>query len=269
MCSVLCLFSFGAIEKSIPQSPSQLKLKITETISESLQAISRRNEAYGYAHQAKGTHFSREELDHQNRLNAQYNEDDNHSVSVVSEQSSKSSKRSDRARRNNHTKKVSKERDRPPVKRDAWINRPPSPEESNHSYSTSYTDATESDGGQFFLERGRSPTPELRETGQSRRHHYDMTTNILNEKLEKSLTFSPQQQKSKKSNGYSKSSLSTSVRSQDGSYVPAGNQRQQDDDAMSERSMTSRTSTASETLERARNRKDFWSNKNKKLAFEG
>lgn len=95
-----------------------------------------------------------------------------------------------------------------------------------------------------------------------------MTTNILNEKLEKSLTFSPSRQQKPKQNGKSKGSLSTSLKSQDGSYVPPVEHKQRDDDVMSERSMTSRASTASETLERARNRRDFWSNKNKRLEFE-
>jgi hypothetical protein len=87
-----------------------------------------------------------------------------------------------------------------------------------------------------------------------------MTTNILNEKLRKSLTFSDEKQKQSKSqNGYQKrSSPSTSVRSQDGSYL----ERHRDEDVMSEVSMTSRASTASVTLEKARDRRNnFWQKK--------
>lgn len=85
-----------------------------------------------------------------------------------------------------------------------------------------------------------------------------MTTNILNEKLEKSLTFSPPKANLLKNNSNKKAS-------QDGSYV-ASKVRQ--DDAMSEVSMSSRASTASDTLQRAKNRQDFWSKQNKRLEFE-
>lgn len=144
--------------------------------------------------------------------------------------------------------------DRPPPRREAWVKRQASPVESERSFSTTYSGTTETTADQFFLERGRSPTPELRETGKARRHHYDMTTNILNEKLRKSLTFSDEKKKDPVI-GYHRQTIPLSVRSQDGSYSA----RHRDDDVMSEVSMASQASTASKTLEKAKERRDnFW-----------
>ena len=157
------------------------------------------------------------------------------------------------------------------------------------------TDAT-SDDDEMVLERGRSPTPELRDTRSSRRHHLDITTNILNDSFQKSLSFS---KKKKPSQGVRNGSstppkderhmrpgspassvgLGDDARSYtpprkverpppdasgNGSIVSArGGVGEGDDDVLSVSAMSSRASTASETLERARKRRDeFWKKEN-------
>ena len=157
------------------------------------------------------------------------------------------------------------------------------------------TDAT-SDDDEMVLERGRSPTPELRDTRSSRRHHLDITTNILNDSFEKSLSFS---KKKKPSQGVRNGSTTPPNEKRDirpvspassvglgddarsytpprkverprpdasgnGSIVSAGGGvGERDDDVLSVSAMSSRASTASETLERARKRRDeFWKKEN-------
>lgn len=155
------------------------------------------------------------------------------------------------------------------------------------------TDAT-SDDDEMVLERGRSPTPELRDTRSSRRHHLDITTNILNDSFEKSLSFS---KKKKPSQGVRNGSTTPPNEKRDirpvspassvglgddarsytpprkverprpdasgnGSIVSAGGGvGEGDDDVLSVSAMS--MSTASETLERARKRRDeFWKKEN-------
>ena len=131
--------------------------------------------------------------------------------------------------------------------------------------------------------RGRSPTPELRDTRSSRGHHLDITMNILNDSFQKSLSFS---KKKKPSQGVRNGSTTppkegremrpvspvpsvgsgdaarsyTPPRkveqpppdaSGDGSVVSAGKGvGKRDDDVLSVSAMSSRASTESETLER-------------------
>ena len=66
--------------------------------------------------------------------------------------------------------------------------------ESAASFADSFSAESDEIG---FLERGRSPTPELREVGQTRRHHLDITTNLFNESLlDKSISPSKTRTKS-------------------------------------------------------------------------
>lgn len=200
----------------------------------------------------------------------------------------------------------------PPRRREAWAEeRSHSPTGSEDRRADSGTDATSDDGTDMVLERGRSPTPELRDTRTSRRHHLDVTTNILNDSFEKSASLSrekkppPSQSYNKPGrNGYStpprevretrspmeeKEARTASPASSVGlgddarSFTPirkveisppdprhvsppasvGGSERGRDDDVLSVSAMSSRASTASETLERARKRRDeFWKREN-------
>lgn len=153
------------------------------------------------------------------------------------------------------------------------------------------TEATD-DVDDMVLERGRSPTPELRDTRTSRRHHLDVTTNILNDSFEKSLSLS-KKKKPSPSRGYlpkeerelrpSSPASSVGLGGDARSYTPprkveisppdhrrvsppasvGGSEGGRDDDVLSVSAMSSRASTASETLERARKRRDdFWKREN-------
>ena len=252
-----------------------------------LKVVERRNQAYGYSQHARGTHFSRENLDAINR-----------------EQAERASSRSESQRSSSPAEE--KKRDfmprprprsaSPPRRREAWTEeREHLPRRSEDRRMSFGTDAT-SDDNEMVLERGRSPTPELRDTRSSRRHHLDITTNILNDSFEKSLSFS---KKKKPSQGVRNESttppkegremrpvspafsvglgddakLYTPPRkverpppdaSGDGSVVSAGGGvGERDDDVLSVSAMSSRASTASETLERARKRRDeFWKKEN-------
>jgi len=195
----------------------------------------------------------------------------------------------------------------PPRRREAWTEgHSRSPRESGDRQAGSGTEAT-SDDEDMVLERGRSPTPELREARHSRRHHLDVTTNLLNDSFEKSLSLS-KKKKPSPSRTYSKaghngpgappreekdfrpSSPASSVGLGDDarSYTPprqviprkveisppdhphvsppasvGGSEGVRDDDVLSVSAMSSRASTASETLERARKRRDeFWKREN-------
>ena len=234
-----------------------------------MQAIERRNDAYGYSHRSRGTHFSRENLDEMNRERAREDEEES-----PASQRSTSSEKVDRIRRNKDKSSSPPER-KPPRKREAWADaRPPSPNDSEVSQITFGTDKMYSeDDDELFIERGRSPTPELREVGQSRRHHLDLTTNILNDHLRKSLTLSeakgappPRKHRERKEaerreRSYERKTPPSSIAdhsSDGGSYRPP-----KEDDVMSEGAMSSRVSVASETLDRARKRRDeFWSGDN-------
>ena len=185
----------------------------------------------------------------------------------------------------------------PPRRREAWTEvRSRSPRESEVRRTGSGTEAT-SDDEDMVLERGRSPTPELRDARLSRRHHLDVTTNILNDSFEKSLSLSKKKEPSpSRSHGHGTSpreekeirpsSPASSIGLGDDarSYTPprqgiprkveksppdprrasppgsvAGSEGRREDDVLSVSAMSSRASTASETLERARKRRDeFW-----------
>ena len=150
------------------------------------------------------------------------------------------------------------------------------------------TEAT-SDDDEMVLERGRSPTPELRDTRSSRRHHLDVTTNILNDSFEKSLSLSKKKKPSRGSPKVERDVRPVSPASSVGlgddarSYTPprkvdrsppdppgvssivsvAGSEGERDDDVLSVSAMSSRASTASKTLERAKKRRDeFWKREN-------
>lgn len=265
-----------------------------------LQVIQRRNEAYGHAHHARGTHFSRERLDDMNREQAERGSsrsESQRSLSPVEERS--------RDRRRQPPSRTRSES--PPRRREAWTeDRSRSPRESGDRRAGSGTEAT-SDDEDMVLERGRSPTPELRDARHSRRHHLDVTTNLLNDSFEKSLSLS-KKKKPSPSRTYSKaghnehgappreerdfrpSSPASSVGLGDDarSYTPprraiprkveisppdrprvsppasvGGSEGGRDDDMLSVSAMSSRASTASETLERARKRRDeFWKREN-------
>lgn len=261
-----------------------------------LQVIQRRNEAYGYAHHARGTHFSRESLDEINRDQAERagsRSDSQRSLSPAEERS-----RNRTVHPRYRTRSAS-----PPRRREAWAEvRSRSPAGSQDRRAGSGTEATSDDETDMVLERGRSPTPELRDTRTSRRHHLDVTTNILNDSFEKSLSLSkkkkpsPSRDYSKPGrNGYSTppreerevrpSSPASSVGLGDDarSFTPprkvemsppdlrrvsppasvGGSEKGRDDDVLSVSAMSSRASTASETLERARKRRDdFWKQEN-------
>lgn len=252
------------------------------------QVLHRRNEAYGYAHNARGTHFSRESLDEINREQAER-------AGSLSSAEEKSRNRTAHPR--SRARSMS-----PPRRREAWTEeRSRSPTGSEDRRAGSGTDATSDDGTDMILERGRSPTPELRDTRTSRRHHLDVTTDILNDSFEKSVSLS--RKKKPASRGYSKSGRNgystppredrearpTSPASSVGlgddarSFTPprrvnisppdprqvsppasvGGSVRGRDDDVLSVSAMSSRASTASETLERARKRRDeFWKREN-------
>ena len=179
----------------------------------------------------------------------------------------------------------------PPRRREAWAeDRARSPRESDDRRVE-----TNSEHDEMVLERGRSPTPELRDTRISRRHHLDVTTNILNDSFEKSLSISDQR-KPRSRDGFAPppkeerelrpASPASSIGLGDDarSYTPPrkvqersppeppgvspvatleGREGRRDDDVLSVSAMSSRASTASETLERARKRRDeFWKREN-------
>jgi len=247
------------------------------------QVLERRNDAYGYSQRARGTHFSRESLDEINREQAERASSRSGSQRSFSphEQRSRGREVKPRARARSTS---------PPRKREAWAEvRARSPRGSDDRQVGSGTEGT-SDDDDMILERGRSPTPELRDTKSSRRHHLDVTTNILNDSFEKSLSIS----KKKKSpsrcsrNGYTtppkeerderpaSPASSVSLAGDARSYTPPrmverspphtpvaspvgslrGGKGGRDDDVLSVSSMSSRASTASETLERAKKRLD-------------
>ena len=261
----------------------------------SLQVIQRRSEAYGHAHHARGTHFSRERLDDMNREQAERESSRSESQRSLSPAEERSRDR--RGQAPSRTRSVS-----PPRRREAWTEvRSRSPRGAG-----SGTEAT-SDDEDMVLERGRSPTPELRDARHSRRHHLDVTTNLLNDSFEKSLSLS-KEKKPSPSRTYSKaghkghdappreekdfrpSSPASSVGLGDDarSYTPprrpiprkveisppdrprvsppvsvGGSEGRRDDDVLSVSAMSSRASTASETLERAKKRRDeFWKREN-------
>ena len=182
----------------------------------------------------------------------------------------------------------------PPRRREAWAEvRARSPRESDDRRVEA-----NSDDDAMVLERGRSPTPELRDTRISRRHHLDVTTNILNDSFEKSLSISDQRKPRsrgsrddyapppKEERQLRPASPSSSIGLGDDarSYTPPrkvqersppeppgaspvatleGREGRRDDDVLSVSAMSSRASTASETLERARKRRDeFWKREN-------
>ena len=265
-----------------------------------LQVIQRRNDAYGHAHHARGTHFSRERLDDMNREQAERESSRSESQRSLSPAEERS-----RDPRGQHPSRTRSES--PPRRREAWTEgHSRSPRESGDRQAGSGTEAT-SDDEDMVLERGRSPTPELREARHSRRHHLDVTTNLLNDSFEKSLSLS-KKKKPSPSRTYSKaghngpgappreekdfrpSSPASSVGLGDDarSYTPprqviprkveisppdhphvsppasvGGSEGVRDDDVLSVSAMSSRASTASETLERARKRRDeFWKREN-------
>lgn len=259
-----------------------------------LQVLQRRNEAYGHAHHARGTHFSRESLDEMNREQAE--RETSRSESQRSLSPTEERGRDRRGQPRSRTRSES-----PPRRREAWTEvRSRSPRESEDRRASSGTEAT-SDDEDMVLERGRSPTPELRDARLSRRHHLDVTTNILNDSFEKSLSLS-KKKKPSPSRSYERgtppreekegrpSSPASSVGLGDDArtFTPPrqgiprkveisppdprrvsppgsarGSEGGRDDDVLSVSAMSSRASTASETLERARKRRDeFWKQEN-------
>ncbi|KAL9972109.1 hypothetical protein ACROYT_G018357 [Oculina patagonica] len=256
------------------------------------QVLQRRKEAYGHAHHARGTHFSRESLDEMNREHAERESSRSESQRSLSPAEEKSRDRKGQPR--SRTRSES-----PPRRREAWTEvRSRSPRESEDRRAGSGTEAT-SDDEDMVLERGRSPTPELRDARLSRRHHLDVTTNILNDSFEKSLSLS-KKKKPSRSHGRGTppreereirpSSPASSVGLGDDArtYTPprqgiprkveisppdprrvsppgsvGGSGGGRDDDVLSVSAMSSRASTASETLQRARKRRDeFWKQEN-------
>lgn len=262
-----------------------------------MQVIQRRSEAYGHAHHARGTHFSRERLDDMNREQAERESSRSESQRSLSPAEERS-----RNRRGQHLSPTRSES--PPRRREAWAEvYSQSPRESVDRRAGSGTETT-GDDEDIVLERGRSPTPELRDAKHSRRHHLDVTTNLLNDSFEKSLSLS-KKMKPPHSRTYSKaghnappreekdfrpSSPASSVGLGDDarSYTPprrpipgkveisspdrphvsppasvGGSEGGRDDDVLSVSAMSSRASTASETLERAKKRRDeFWKREN-------
>ena len=253
-----------------------------------LKVVERRNQAYGYSQHARGTHFSRENLDAINREQAER-------ASSRSESHRSSSPAEERKRDRDFMPRPRPRSASPPRRREAWAEeREHLPRRSDDRRMSLGTDAT-SDDDEMVLERGRSPTPELRDTRSSRRHHLDITTNILNDSFEKSLSFSKKKPSQGVRNGSSTPpkderhmrpvSPASSVglgddarsytpprkverpppdASGNGSIVSAGGDvGEGDDDVLSVSAMSSRASTASETLERARKRRDeFWKKEN-------
>ena len=259
------------------------------------QVLERRSEAYGHAHHARGTHFSRESLDGMNREQAEHesSRSESHRSLSPTEEGSKG--------RKGQRSRPRPRSESPPRRREAWTEvRPRSPKESEDRREGSGTEAT-SDNEDMILERGRSPTPELRDARLSRRHHLDVTTNILNDSFEKSMSLS-KKKKPSPSRSYGRGtppreeklirplSPASSVGLGDDarSYTPprrgiprkvdtsppdprrvsppasvGGSGGGRDDDVLSVSAMSSRASTASETLERARKRRDeFWKQEN-------
>lgn len=254
--------------------------------------LERRNEAYGYSEHARGTHFSRESLDEMNREQAERESSRSESQRSLSPAEERSRGRQVKPR--SRTRSAS-----PPRKREAWAEvRAHSPRESDHGRAGSGTEAT-SDDDDMVLERGRSPTPELRDTRTSRRHHLDVTTNILNDSFEKSLSFSKKKKKPSPPRGFGDGYATPPKEERDvrpaspassvglggdaRSYKPprkvdvsppdhpgvspvgsvGGSEKGRDDDVLSVSAMSSRASTASETLKRARKRRDeFWKREN-------
>ena len=149
------------------------------------QVLERRHEAYGYSHNSRGTHFSRESLNEMNREQAE-----RESARSESQNSQFSPRERSKDRRVKGT--LEEKFDRPPMRREAWEEiKPRSPKEPPvNVHPNSGTEEISDDEEMVFLERGRSPTPELRDTKDSRRHHLDVTTNILNDSFHKALNLS-------------------------------------------------------------------------------
>lgn len=186
----------------------------------------------------------------------------------------------------------------PPRKREAWSEVPKRfPRKVQDEEEGKGTAATSDDDNEMVLERGRSPTPELRDRRRSRRHHLDVTTNVLNDSLEKSLSISEKNKShslpnhdeplvplKQEGNGRPDSPASSIALGDDASsYKPQRKEqersppdlpgarpgpglggeegRREDEDVLSVSAMSRRASTASETLERAKKRRDkFWKN---------
>lgn len=251
------------------------------------QVLERRNEAYGYSQHARGTHFSRESLDEMNREQAER-------ASSRSESQRSHSPAEERSR-GREVKSRSRVRSAsPPRRREVWTDvRPSYQRQSDHRRGSSGTEAT-SDDDKMVLERGRSPTPELRDTRQSRRHHLDVTTDMLSDSFEKSLSISkkmkkpsvhghrdgsappPKEEKAVRPTspassiglGADAASFTPSRKAQEKpppnppDTSPVADEVLRDDDVLSVSAMSSRASVASETLERARKRRDeFWKEK--------
>lgn len=261
------------------------------------QVLERRNEAYGYSQHARGTHFSRESLDEMNREQADR-------ASSRSESYGSYSPPEDKSRARETNRKSRGRSDSPPRTREAWnVVRTRSPKEAEGEKMGSGTEANSDDDNEMVLERGRSPTPELRDTRRSRRHHLDVTTNVLNDSLEKSLSISKKKKPLssaahdgspvavKEERDLRPTSPASSIALGDDamSHTPprrtlarsppepngAGpvtglggdegrrGDNDDDDDVLSVSAMSSRALTASETLERARKRRDeFWKKEN-------
>lgn len=251
------------------------------------QVLERRNQAYGYSKHARGTHFSRESLDEMNREHADR-------ASSRSDSYRSYSPSEENSRRREMDRKLRARSSSPPRKREAWSEAPKRFTRKAQEAGTD-TESTFDDDNEMVLERGRSPTPELRDRRRSRRHHLDVTTNVLNDSLEKSLSISEKNKShslpnhdeplvplKQEGNGRPESPASSIALGDDASsYTPQrkeqersppdppgarpgpglGGQegRKEDEDVLSVSAMSRRASTASETLERAKKRRDkFW-----------
>lgn len=251
------------------------------------QVLERRNQAYGYSKHARGTHFSRESLDEMNREHADR-------ASSRSDSYRSYSPSEENSRRREMDRKLRARSSSPPRKREAWSEAPKRFTRKAHEAGTD-TESTFDDDNEMVLERGRSPTPELRDRRRSRRHHLDVTTNVLNDSLEKSLSISEKNKShslpnhdeplvplKQEGNGRPESPASSIALGDDASsYTPQRKEqerfppdppgarpgpglrgeegRKEDEDVLSVSAMSRRASTASETLERAKKRRDkFW-----------
>ncbi|XP_015751069.1 PREDICTED: uncharacterized protein LOC107331054 [Acropora digitifera] len=251
------------------------------------QVLERRNQAYGYSKHARGTHFSRESLDEINREHADR-------ASSRSDSYRSYSPSEENSRRREMDRKLRARSSSPPRKREAWSEAPKRFTRKAQEAGTD-TESTFDDDNEMVLERGRSPTPELRDRRRSRRHHLDVTTNVLNDSLEKSLSISEKNEShslpnhdeplvplKQEGNGRPESPASSiALGDEASSYTPQRKEqerfppdppgarpgpglggeegRKEDEDVLSVSAMSRRASTASETLERAKKRRDkFW-----------
>ena len=252
-----------------------------------MQVLERRNQAYGYSKHARGTHFSRESLDEINKEHADRASSRSNSYRSYSPSDENS-------RRREIDRKLRARSSSPPRKREAWREAPKRFTREAQEAGTD-TESTFDDDNEMVLERGRSPTPELRDRRRSRRHHLDVTTNVLNDSLEKSLSISEKNKShslpnhdeplvplKQEGNGRPESPASSIALGDDASsYTPQRKEqerfppdppgarpgpglggeegRKEDEDVLSVSAMSRRASTASETLERAKKRRDkFW-----------